>query len=132
MSYNPGRILLCSILLSLAAGLATAQTTDAAKVFHGAIYVESYNQVMVIAVEPRRNSIRMSPAGAGSGAASSDTGMNSRTRIGSLAWPSWPSRANCRQRCTTLALMPCAIATFATDAPAASHSAITWDFTSAL
>lgn len=51
MRFNPGRILLCSILLSLVAGLATAQTTDAAKVFHGAIYVESYNQVMVIAVD---------------------------------------------------------------------------------
>src|SRR6185369_441477 len=50
MSYKPGRILLCSILLSLVAGLATADT-DAAKVFHGAIYVESYNQVMVIAVD---------------------------------------------------------------------------------
>ena len=49
MSYNPGKILLFSILLSLVAGLATADS-DAAKVFHGAIYVESYNQVMVIAV----------------------------------------------------------------------------------
>jgi hypothetical protein len=50
MSYNPGRILLCSILLSLVAGLASADT-DAAKVFHGAINVESYNQVMLIAVD---------------------------------------------------------------------------------
>ena len=55
MSYKPGRILLCSILLSLVAGLATAQTTDAAKVFHGAIYVASYNQVMVIAVDSDDN-----------------------------------------------------------------------------
>ncbi|HJW95356.1 MAG TPA: hypothetical protein VJ901_17190 [Thermoanaerobaculia bacterium] len=38
------------MLLSLVAGLATADT-DAAKVFHGAIYVESYNQVMVIAID---------------------------------------------------------------------------------
>lgn len=50
MSFKPGRVLLCSILLSLVAGLAHADT-DAAKVFHGAIYVESYNQVMVIAVD---------------------------------------------------------------------------------
>jgi len=50
MSYNPGKILLCSILLSLVAGLATADS-DAAKVFHGAIYAESYNQVMVIAID---------------------------------------------------------------------------------
>jgi len=50
MSYNPGKVLLCSILLSLVAGLATADT-DAAKVFHGAIYAESYNQVMVIAID---------------------------------------------------------------------------------
>jgi len=57
MSYKPGRILLCSILLSLVAGLANADT-DAAKVFHGAVYVESYNQVMVIAVDTDSNGNR--------------------------------------------------------------------------
>jgi hypothetical protein len=41
-------------------------------------------------------------------------------------------RASCRQRCTTLALMPCDIATLATDAPEASHSAITCACSSAL
>ena len=50
MSYKPGKVLLFSILVSLVAGLATADT-DAAKVFHGAIYAESYNQVMVIAID---------------------------------------------------------------------------------
>lgn len=40
--------------------------------------------------------------------------------------------ANCRQRCTTLALMPRAIATLATDAPGTSHSATTSDFSSSL
>ena len=40
-----------------------------------------------------------------------------------------PSRASCRQRCTTLALMPCDIATLATDAPDPSHSATTCAFT---
>ena len=38
----------------------------------------------------------------------------------------------CCQRCTTLALMPCDIATLATDAPGASHSAITCACISAL
>src|ERR1041385_6156194 len=50
MSFNPGRVLLFSLLVSALAGLASADT-DAAKVFHGAIYVESYNQVMLIAVD---------------------------------------------------------------------------------
>jgi hypothetical protein len=44
-------------VLSLVAGLATADT-DAAKVFHGAIYVESYDQVMVIAVDSDANGAR--------------------------------------------------------------------------
>ena len=43
-----------------------------------------------------------------------------------------PCLANWRQRCTTLALMPCAIATLATDAPGASHSHLTWAWNSAL
>ena len=42
------------------------------------------------------------------------------------------SRANCRQRCTTLALMPRAIATLATDAPPSSHSASTCNLCSSL
>lgn len=46
--------------------------------------------------------------------------------------PCLPSRASCRQRCTTLALMPHDIATLATEAPGASHSAITSLFSSSL
>jgi hypothetical protein len=34
-----------------------------------------------------------------------------------------PSRASCRQRCTTLSLMPWDIATWATDTPGSSHCA---------
>ena len=50
--------------------------------------------------------------------------------LAGTAMPS--SRANCRQRCTTLALMPCAIATLATDAPGSLHAATTWAFVAAL
>jgi hypothetical protein len=50
MSRTTGRILVWSICLSLVATLASAQS-DSAKVFHGTVYAESYNQVMVIAVD---------------------------------------------------------------------------------
>lgn len=57
MSHNPGRTLLCCVLLSLVAGLAYGDS-DAAKVFHGAVYAESYDKVMVIAVDSDANGAR--------------------------------------------------------------------------
>jgi hypothetical protein len=85
--------------------------------------------VIVIVVAPRRSSIWMSPAVPGGDAAGSDTGTNSAVIVAG-ALP--PSRASCRQRCTTLALMPCDIATLATDAQGAPHSASTCACSSAL
>src|SRR5574337_359931 len=79
-------------------------------------------QVIVIVVVPRRSWIWMPRSCVGGTLAGSDTGTNSPAAAGSAASP-W--RASCRHRCTTLALMPCDIATLATDAPGASHSAIT-------
>jgi hypothetical protein len=85
--------------------------------------------VIVIAVAPRRSWIRMSHAFAGGNIAGSDTGTNSPVAV---ARAGRASRAGCRQRCTTLALIPCNIATLATDAPGASHSANTCACNSAL
>ena len=87
-----------------------------------------HGQMTVIAVVPRRSWIWMLPAGVWSGRAGSVTATNSELSdfIATVL-----SRASCRQRCTTLALMPCAIAIFATDAPGSSHSASTRAFASA-
>lgn len=87
-------------------------------------------QVTVIETAPRLSSTRMS-AGVAAGAA----GLGSGRAMNSLVFevPSLePARKSCRQRCTTLALMPWAIATVATDAPGSQHSASTCAFFVAL
>jgi hypothetical protein len=82
--------------------------------------VAALGQVMAMVVAPRRSSIRMSaPSWCVERAGElTETGTNSPTLIGRAAAPSRSSR---RQRCTTLALMPCDSATLATDTPGAAH-----------
>ena len=76
-------------------------------------------QVMAMVVMPRRISIRMSAQSWCVGA-DTDTGTNSLT----LTEPGL-SRASRRQRCTTLALIPCDSATLTTDAPSGAHCSST-------
>ena len=71
----------------------------------------------------------MSRSFVGGDSAGSDTGTNSPVIV---AGAPRPSRASCRQRCKTLALMPCDIANLATYASGAPHSAITCACSSAL
>lgn len=68
-------------------------------------------QVIVMAVAPRRSSTRMSWTTVATGAGSA-IGTNAAFANG--AAPAFASR---RHLCTTLALIPCDIATLATDAP---------------
>ena len=86
-------------------------------------------QVTVTAVGPRRNWIWMSGTLSCAGTSVSETGTNCPA-LSDLGTEEL--RASWRQRCTTLALMPRAIATLATDAPTASHSASTCNFCSSL
>src|SRR6266850_3869720 len=80
-------------------------------------------QLTVIAVTPRRISTRMSlPLREGLLVVSA-TGTNSLRGAGAATGRH--SRTTCRQRCTTLSLIPCDIATLATEAPGSSHSAST-------
>src|SRR6266850_7956233 len=80
-------------------------------------------QLTVIAVTPRRISTRMSlPLSEGLLVVSA-TGTNSLRGAGAATGRH--SRTTCRQRCTTLSLIPCDIATLATEAPGSSHSAST-------
>ena len=87
-------------------------------------------QVMFSTTAPRHNSMRMS-AGVATGqiGTANASAMNSPVLAASQ---DLSSRASCLQRCTTLALTPCAIATLATDAPGSLHAATTWAFVAAL
>ena len=71
-------------------------------------------QLIVIVVAPRRSSNWMSRTVVGGDIAGSDTATNSAVNFAAAPRP---SRASCLQRCTRLALMPCDIATLATEAP---------------
>jgi putative transposase len=82
-------------------------------------------QLTVMAMAPRRSSTWMSRLAAEPGAVGVDASDTGTKPLEFAGTDGLPSRSNCRHRCTSLALMPWARATFATEVPGASHSAIT-------
>lgn len=88
-------------------------------------FAAEMGQAILTAQAPRRSSMRMSSVDATTGGDAICIGANSASSILLRCVPEQPAAAR-RQRCTRFALMPCASATLAAEAPGRAQAASTF------